>query len=196
MPSSRIFQRLAQAGRELGAELTALTDAVGRVDVIIDLEIVALSSRTVGRWALLDSDRSKIVGVRFHLAIVQRRSVLLRLRLQHCISFIGGLRVAFACGSCAQPLIERLLSDRWCRTKSLHLWSIDCGVVLLGSTLGERLDHILIVASFLRTIRRCRLYRRLVCLCGKDGLNPHFGHFCCHGRIGCCSSIGRCRIGR
>ena len=88
MPSSRIFQRLAQAGRELGAELTALTDAVGRVYVIINLEIVALSSRTVGRWAL-DSDRSKIVGVRFDLAIVQRRSVLLR--LHHCISFLGGL---------------------------------------------------------------------------------------------------------
>ena len=88
MPSSRIFQRLAQAGRELGAELTALTDAVGRVYVIINLEIVALSSRTVGRWAL-DSDRSKVVGVGFDLAIVQRRSVLLR--LHHCISFLGGL---------------------------------------------------------------------------------------------------------
>ena len=91
MPSSRIFQRLAQAGRELGAELTALTDAIRRVYVIIDLEIVALSSRSVGRWALLNIDGSKIVGVRFDLAIVQRRSVLLRLRLQHCISFLSGL---------------------------------------------------------------------------------------------------------
>ena len=106
MPSSRIFQRLAQAGRELGAKLTALADAVGRVGLILDLEQVALSSRTVGWRTLLNTNRSKVVGVRFNLAIVQRRTVLLRLRLQHCIGFLCGFRVAFACGSCTEPLIE------------------------------------------------------------------------------------------